>query len=127
MTINRPLKDFARFRQITTPTKPTQQAASNTTTEREQRQAKDNAWSELQEIITAHAGQMSFDNAPDGRGTEARVQFAYVPPAGKAGNTVLKLQGKTPKQEVSEALRHFKAVMESGEVVTTEGQPVGPR
>ena len=37
------------------------------------------------------------------------------------------LLGESPEQEMAEDLRHFKMLMEAGEVATTEGQSHGPR
>jgi hypothetical protein len=37
------------------------------------------------------------------------------------------LVGRNPKQAVIENLRHFKALAETGEIPTTQGQPHGPR
>jgi uncharacterized membrane protein len=127
MTISRPLTDFVRFRQYATTTSQVYASTPSMQENPEKEQAELEAWNALQQIVTANSGRIEFNSAPNDRGTEVRVQFEYTPPAGKVGSTVLKLQGKTPKQEVSEALRHFKSVMETGEVLTTEGQPVGPR
>jgi uncharacterized membrane protein len=127
MTISRPLPDFTRFRQYATTMGRAYATISSIQENPVKQQAELEAWNALQQIVTANSGRIEFNSAPNDCGTEVRVQFEYIPPAGKVGNTVLKLQGKTPKQEVSEALRHFKSVMETGEVLTTEGQPVGPR
>lgn len=73
----------------------------------------------------ANAGSVRFRSAPGGRGTEVTVNLEYDPPAGKAGMLVAKLFGEEPTQQVQDALRHFKAVMEAGEIATTDGQPTG--
>ena len=38
---------------------------------------------------------------------------------------VAKLWGEEPQQQVSDDLRHFKQIMEAGEVATVAGQPHG--
>ena len=83
------------------------------------------AWRTLKDTAVAYGGHVSFERAPDRRGTEVRITLSYTPPVGKVGNTVNKLLGKSPEQQATEGLRHFKAMMEAGEVPTTEGQSVG--
>ncbi|MDQ6832347.1 MAG: SRPBCC family protein [Chloroflexota bacterium] len=73
----------------------------------------------------ANAGSVRFRSAPDGRGTEVTVNLEYEPPAGKAGMLVAKIFREEPTQQVQDALRHFKQVMEAGEIATTNGQPTG--
>jgi len=73
----------------------------------------------------ANAGSVRFRSAPGGRGTEVTVNLEYDPPAGKAGMLVARLFGEEPTQQVQDALRHFKAVMEAGEIATINGQPTG--
>lgn len=59
------------------------------------------------------------------RGTEVKVVLTYEPPAGKIGALFAKLFGEEPGQQVSEDLRRFKSLMESGEVIIVEGQSSG--
>lgn len=73
----------------------------------------------------ANAGSVRFRTAPGGRGTEVTVNLEYDPPVGKAGMLVAKLFGEEPTQQVQDALRHFKEMMEAGEIPTTAGQPMG--
>jgi len=73
----------------------------------------------------ANAGSVRFRSAPGGHGTEVTVNLEYEPPAGKAGMLVAKIFGEEPTQQVQDALRHFKQVMEAGEIATTNGQPTG--
>ena len=42
-----------------------------------------------------------------------------------AGMLVAKMFGEEPTQQVQDALRHFKEIMEAGEIPTTDGQPTG--
>jgi len=121
MTINRPLENFAHFQQDFDST---DQGPAARTTLQEMPKTWD-AWRTLKDTVAAYGGQVSFEQAPDGRGTEVRISLSYTPPVGKVGNTVNKLLGKSPKRQITEDLRHFKAMMEAGEVPTTDGQPVG--
>lgn len=82
------------------------------------------AWKSTDAQI-ANAGSVRFQSAPGGRGTEVTVNLEYDPPSGKAGMLVARLFDEEPTQQVQDALRHFKAVTEAGEVPTTHGQPTG--
>lgn len=68
---------------------------------------------------------MRFEAAPGDEGTEVRVQLEYDAPGGKFGALLAKLSGGEPAQQVAEALRRFKALMEGGEIPTIDGQSVG--
>jgi len=71
------------------------------------------------------AGSVRFQDAPGARGTEVIVEMQYNPPAGLLGAFAAKMSGEEPSQQLKEDLNRFKAVMESGEVLSTEGQPSG--
>ena len=81
------------------------------------------AWKSVDEATVPNAGSVHFDEAPGGRGTEVKIVLEYQPRGGKLGQMVARLFGEEPEQQVREDLRRFKAVMESGEAPTTEGQP----
>ena len=81
------------------------------------------AWRSLADAQVQNAGVVRFRPAPPGRGTEVLVTLDYTPPGGVLGAAVAKLFGEEPLQQVQDDLRHFKQVMETGEVATTEGQP----
>ena len=83
------------------------------------------AWRSLAGAEIGNAGSVHFIPSSQGRGTIVRVVLAYDPPAGKLGATIAKLFGQEPDQQVREALRHFKAIMEAGEVPSTKGQTSG--
>jgi uncharacterized membrane protein len=83
------------------------------------------AWRSREEAEIPNAGSVRFHPAPGDEGTEVTVNLEYDPPAGKLGSLVAKLTGEEPAQQVEEALRRFKALMEAGEIPTTEGQSVG--
>lgn len=74
-----------------------------------------------------NAGTVTFGPAPGGRGTEVRVELSYDPPAGKLGNAVARLLGEDPHQQVTDDLRRFKQIMETGEVVRSPASPEGHR
>lgn len=85
------------------------------------------AWRSVGDAAVRSAGEVEFRPAPGGRGTEIRVLLTYHPPAGKFGATVAKLLGEAPDQQLRDDLRRFKQVLETGEVVRSEGSPEGAK
>jgi uncharacterized membrane protein len=83
------------------------------------------AWRTREGSDVAHAGSIRFEPGPAGRGTEVTVAFEYEAPGGKIGAKLAKLTGKEPAQQVEKDLLAFKALMETGEIPTTQGQPHG--
>jgi uncharacterized membrane protein len=83
------------------------------------------AWRTLPGAEVLHAGIVGFAAAPGDRGTEVHVDIEYAPPAGRAGSIIGKLFGEEPELQVRDALRRFKQVIETGEVVRSEGSPEG--
>lgn len=83
------------------------------------------AWRTLPGAEVVHSGIVGFVAAPGDRGTEVHVDIQYAPPAGRAGSVIGKLFGEEPELQVRDDLRRFKQVMETGEVVRSEGTPEG--
>jgi uncharacterized membrane protein len=81
------------------------------------------SWRSLEGSDVQNAGSVHFRDARGGRGTEVAVELQYNPPGGLVGATVAKLFGEEPTKQIAEDLHRFKALMEAGEVPTTEGQP----
>jgi uncharacterized membrane protein len=67
-----------------------------------------------------NAGTVRFREAPGGRGTEVRVDIEYDPPFGKLGSKVAMLWREEPGQQIQDDLRHFKQVMETGDIVVSD-------
>lgn len=84
-------------------------------------------WHSLPGSPVDHRGSVHFARSAGDRGTVVTVSLEYGTPAGKVGNVVSSLFGKHPEQIVREELRHFKQLMEAGEIATTLGQPAGLR
>lgn len=82
-------------------------------------------WRSLEGSEVDTAGSVHFLPAPGDRGTEVKVVLKYDPPAGKTGAALAWLFGKSAAQEIRSDLQRFKALMETGAVPTTEGQPRG--
>jgi uncharacterized membrane protein len=83
------------------------------------------AWHSLADSDVSNAGIVRFSQAPGGRGTQVFVELEYSPPVGAAGFVVAKLLGEEPGQQVKDDLRRLKQVMETGDVVRSEGNPAG--
>jgi uncharacterized membrane protein len=81
------------------------------------------AWRSLAGADVDSAGSVKFEDARGGRGTVVKVELQYNPPAGVVGAAVAWLFGEEPTQQIAEDLRRFKALVEAGEILTTEGQP----
>lgn len=84
------------------------------------------SWKSLPGGSVDSAGSVRFKDAPGDRGTEVHVELQYNPPAGVVGAYVAKLFGKDPEREINADLRRLKQFLETGEIITTEGQPKGP-
>jgi uncharacterized membrane protein len=83
------------------------------------------SWRALPGTKVPNSGRVWFAPAPAGAGTEVTVELAYQPPGGRAGARLAGLFGERPEQQVSDALRRFKQVLETGEVVRSDGTPEG--
>lgn len=85
------------------------------------------SWRSVEGSGVRNAGDVRFVPAPGGRGTEVHVTLHYEMPGGKLGQTVARLYGEDPHQQLDDDLRRFKQVAETGEVVRSEGAPGGKR
>lgn len=83
------------------------------------------SWQSLPGADVDNRGSVYFREAPAGRGAEVKVKLEYYPPGGIAGVAFAKLFNKVTAQQIKEDMRHFKQMMEAGEIPTTEGQPHG--
>ncbi|MDG4787326.1 SRPBCC family protein [Micromonospora sp. WMMD1102] len=83
------------------------------------------AWRSVRGARVPNAGRVRLRRAAGGRGTEVRVDLVYAPPGGAVGRMVAKLFGEEPGQQVRDDLRRFKQVVETGEVVRSDGSPAG--
>lgn len=85
------------------------------------------AWRSLPESEIYVDGIVKFRNAPANRGTIITVVVVYQPPAGSIGGAFAKILGKDPSFMMRQDLRRLKALIETGEIPTVEGQSHGPR
>ncbi len=82
-------------------------------------------WRTLDGADVVSAGSVRFKPSGHDGETIVTVHMQYEPPAGKMGATLAWMFGQAPSQTIREDLRRFKALMETGEVPTTAGQPRG--
>ena len=83
------------------------------------------AWHSLPGSMVNSKGSVHFESAPGGRGTIVHVSMVYNPPGGSLGAAIAKLFGEEPSLQLRDDLRHFKQMMEAGEIPSVEGQPSG--
>jgi uncharacterized membrane protein len=74
------------------------------------------AWRSLPGSDIVTAGSVNFNEVRGGRSTQVSVHLQYAPLAGKAGALVASLFGREPSQTIREDLRHFKQLLEAGEI-----------
>ena len=79
------------------------------------------AWRTVENSDVEHRGSVRFGRAPGARGTEVWVHLHYSPPAGRLARGLAWLLGSDPEQQIREDLRRFKQIVETGEVVLSDG------
>jgi uncharacterized membrane protein len=85
------------------------------------------SWRSVEGSTVPNSGTVTFTPAPAGHGTEIRVELDYELPAGRLGALVAKLFGEEPEQQVRDDLRRAKQVLETGDVVRSDGSPDGTK
>ncbi len=82
------------------------------------------AWQSLPGSPVENGGSVHFTLAPNGD-TEVRVTISYHIPGGVLGKAVATLFGESPEQQVNDDLRRFKQLLETGQVLRSDGSPEG--
>jgi uncharacterized membrane protein len=85
------------------------------------------SWRSVEGADVSNSGTVRFVVAPGDRGTELHVTIRYQLLAGKLGEAVAKYFGEEPHQQLDDDLRRLKQVMETGEVIRSDGAPGGKR
>lgn len=85
------------------------------------------AWRSLEGSDVANRGSVRFAPAAGGRATEVTLELTYEPPGRAVGAAVARMFGEEPLQQMKDDVRRFKQVMETGEVVRSDGTPDGTR
>lgn len=81
-------------------------------------------WKSLEGATIPNSGVIEFRPTVE-RGTEVIVTLTYEAPGGKLGEWAAWALGEEPSIQIADDLRRFKMLMETGEIITTEGQPSG--
>lgn len=81
-------------------------------------------WKSVEGSDIANSGVIEFLPTRD-RGTEVKVVMTYEAPGGKLGEWIAWALGEEPSIQIADDLRRFKMLMETGIIITTEGQPSG--
>ena len=84
------------------------------------------AWRSVPGSDVQMNGRVKFQQAPSGRGTLISVQIEFTPPVGMSSATS-KFLNKGANFAIRQDMRRLEALMETGEIPTTEGQSHGPR
>jgi uncharacterized membrane protein len=85
------------------------------------------SWHSLPESDVQVVGSVSFRPAPANRGTIVEAAMEFRSSAGALGSAAAKFLGKHPGFLMRQDLRRLKALIETGEIPTTDGQSHGPR
>lgn len=83
------------------------------------------AWQSLPGSPIENGGSVEFTPTAAGDGTEVRVKIGYHIPGGLLGKAAASLFGESPEQQVNDDLRRFKQILETGQVLRTDGSPEG--
>jgi len=81
-------------------------------------------WKSLEGASIPNSGVVEFLPTTN-RGTIVKVDMTYESPGGKIGEWIAWMFGEEPSVQVSEDLRRFKSLMETGMIITTKGQTSG--
>lgn len=101
---------------------PQGQTASLRTILTERRDDEYLAWQSTEASDVEASGQITFRDAPAGRGTEIEAEVNYHPPLGDVGRWIGKLFQADPVLQGRRELRRFKMLMETGEIATNANQ-----
>lgn len=82
-------------------------------------------WRTKEHSTIEHTGSVQLVPAPGGQGTEIRLVLEYAVPVGFVASKLAGMAGRGPDQQAARQLGRLKALMETGEIPTVEGQPAG--
>jgi uncharacterized membrane protein len=83
------------------------------------------SWRSVEGSKIDGTGTVKFIPAPADQGTEVHLELRYDMPGGGIAAMIAKLFGEEPSMQVKDDLRRFKQIMETGEVVRSDGSPEG--
>lgn len=93
----------------------------------EERENEYIAWHSTADSDLEVEGIVEFRSEPANRGTRLSALMTYRPAGGPMQKALTRMLTKYPKFAMQQDLRRFKALIETGEIPTTEGQSHGPR
>jgi uncharacterized membrane protein len=85
------------------------------------------SWRSVTAADISNEGTVIFTAAPGDQGTEISVVIRYDVPGGRLGEALARFAGEDPRQQVDDDLRRVKQVLETGEIVRSDGAPWGKR
>jgi uncharacterized membrane protein len=100
-------------------------AASSAVTINRSEQEITSQLSQADPLLASDDVRISYGPAPGNRGTEVRVVLEKSVPGGALGQKVAAVVGTDPQRQLDDALRRFKQLVETGEVIRSEGSPGG--
>jgi uncharacterized membrane protein len=83
------------------------------------------SWKSVEGSAVDGSGTVRFVPAPGNQGTEIHIELRYDVPGGAVGELVAKLFGEEPAMQIKDDLRRYKQIVETGEVVRSDGAPEG--
>lgn len=83
------------------------------------------AWRTVPDSSHRLVSALTFEPSPDGRGTVVGYKVCHLSPGAGIFSLGEKLRGEDPDLVAYATLRRLKALLETGETPTTEGQPSG--
>ncbi len=92
----------------------------------ERRQDERLGWQSTDASDVSMSGNITFRDAPAGRGTEIEAEVSYQPPMGELGRWIGKLFQADPVIQGRRELRRFKMLMETGEIATNINHKTRP-
>jgi uncharacterized membrane protein len=84
------------------------------------------AWRSVEGSELTSDAVLRFLPGPKGDGTVVRATLRYKPSPGPSAAALRLLFGTSAAAELKQDLRRFKQVLETGQILTTRGQPHGP-
>jgi uncharacterized membrane protein len=91
----------------------------------EDRPGEQITWRSIEGSGVRNAGSVRFRPAPRDLGTEITLDMEVDVPGGPLGTVVAALGGEDPEQQVSDALRRLKQVLETGEPIVSDATSSG--
>ncbi len=83
------------------------------------------SWRSRSNNVITHFGTVRFLPAAGNRGTIVRVEMNYRPAGGSFVRSLFKMFGQAPEDKIQLDLYRMKQLIETGVIMTTEGQPAG--